>query len=220
MIEIEQQPGRTAKSRLSFTLKCCAILLLLSLSVLVMACGTSNTTTTTANLGEPKVTVTIRFNNNASSVPTVAPYLCGAWTSDTTPAFNPGSKVPVYAHFVHNVNGNPVGVSGANAQATVEWADGYRDTQVATTTSDGLVVFYFTIPNRPGMVNKNNLVTVSFTGPNGETCNVNNQPQPAAYFTLIPAPPTPTPPPFVFPTIPNLHGITPPFSFPPGFNSN
>jgi len=141
--------------------------------------------------------------------------LCGAWTTNTTPAFNPGRKIPVYAHFVHNVHGNPVGVSGANAQATVEWADGYRDTQVATTAGDGLVVFYFTIPDRPDMVNKNNLVVVSFTSPNGETCNVDNQPQPAAYFTLIPAPPAPTPPPDVFPTIPDLQGGTPPFTFPP-----
>src|SRR5260370_16000026 len=142
MTEIEQQ-RQTAGSRLSLCLKCSAILLLLSLSILVVACGASNTTTT-ANLGEPQVTVTIRFSNNASPTPTISSYLCGAWTTNTTPAFNPGRKIPVYAHFVHNVHGNPVGVSGANAQATVEWADGYRDTQVATTAGDGLVVFYFT----------------------------------------------------------------------------
>jgi len=215
MTEIEQQHrGRTTGSHLSLYLKCSAILLLLLLSVLIIACGASNTTTT-ANLGEPQVTVTIRFSNNGSPTPTISPYLCGAWTTNTTPAFNPGRKIPIYAHFVHNVNGNPVGVSGANAQATVEWADGYRDTQVATTAGDGLVVFYFTIPGRPNIVNKNNLVFVSFTGPNGETCNVDNQPQPAAYFTLIPAPPTPTLPPDVFPTIPDLRGGGPPFTLPP-----
>ncbi|HEX3640789.1 MAG TPA: hypothetical protein VHV10_05825 [Ktedonobacteraceae bacterium] len=216
MTETEQQQPTTG-SHLSLYLKCSAILLLLSLSVLVMACGASNTTNT-ADLGNPKVTVTIRFNNNTSPTPTVAPYLCGAWTTNTTPAFNPGRKIPVYAHFVHNVNGNPVGVSGANAQATVEWADGYRDAEVTTTGGDGLAVFYFTVPDRPNMVNKNNLVLVSFTGPNGEACKADNQPQPAAYFTLITAPPTPTPtpPPIVFPTIPDIQGGNPPFL--PPFN--
>jgi hypothetical protein len=191
MMETEQQ--RTTGTRLSIPLKCSAALLLLSLSVLVIACGGASNTPATTNLGAPQVTVTIRFRDNASSIPTVAPYLCGAWITNTTPAFEPGRQIPVYAHFIHNVNGNPVGISRANAQATVEWADGSRDTQGGTTGSDGLAVFYFTIPNRPDMVNKNNLVVVSFTGPNSETCNVDNQPQPAAYFTLIPAPmPTPT----------------------------
>jgi len=70
------------------------------------------------------------------------------------------------------------------------------------------------------MVNKNNLVLVSFTGPNGEACNADNQPQPAAYFTLLtappapPAPPTPTPPPIVFPTIPDVQGGNPPILSP------
>ena len=180
----EQQQQRTTKFHLSLCLKCGAILLLLLLSVLVIACGESNATTT-ADLGDPQVTVTIRFNNNVSSISTVTPYLCGAWITNTTPDFKPGDKIPVYAHFIHNVNGNPVGVNGASAQASIEWADGYRDSEVATTGSDGLAVFYFTIPNRSDMVDKNNLVMVSFTGPNGQTCNADNQPQPAAFFTLI-----------------------------------
>lgn len=218
MMETEEQ-RRVSGPRSSLFLKSSAMLLLVLLSVLVIACGTSNTTTT-RDLAAPQVTVTIRFNTDTSPVPTVAPYLCGAWTTNTTPAFNPGREVPVYAHFIHNVNGNPVGISGANAQATVEWADGYRDTEAATTGDDGLVVFYFAIPNRPDMVNKNNLVFVSFTGSNGETCKVDNQPQPAAYFTLIPAPrPTPTPQPTIIPTIPSIQDIIPPIiNFPPGFN--
>jgi hypothetical protein len=204
--------------------KCSAVFLLLLLSVLLIACGSAGTPSA-ANLGEPQATVTIRFTNNASPTPTVAPYLCGAWITDTTPPFNPGSKIPVYAHFIHLVNGNPVGISGANAQGTVEWADGSSATEVDTTDSDGLAVFYFTIPNQPDMVNRNNLVMVKFTGPNGQTCNVNNQPQPAAYFTLLPAPPTPTPPPDIFPTIPGINlggggghrggGGGPIISFPP-----
>jgi hypothetical protein len=184
-METEQQQRRT-RTGLSLPIRCSAVLLLLTLSILVIACGTSKTTGT-MDLGAPQVTVTVRFNNT-TPVPTVAPYLCGAWITNTTPSFEPGHQIPVYAHFIHNVNGNPVGVNRANAQATVEWADGSKNTEAATTGSDGLAVFYFTIPNQPNMVNKNNLVVVSFTGPNGETCNVDNQPQPAAYFTLIPAP--------------------------------
>src|SRR6266852_1441484 len=213
-MEIEQQ--RAAASHLPFYLKCGAIFLLLSLSVLVIACGASNTTT---DVKGPQATATIRFNDNLSSLGTVLPYMCGAWTSDTTPGFNAGSEIAVYAHFVHNVNGNPVGVGGASAQASVEWADGYRDSQAGTTTSDGLVVFYFTIPNRPDIVGKNNLVTISFTGPNGQTCNVDNQSQPGAFFTLIIASPTPTvtPPAATAESTQPVTSpiITPPFFVPP-----
>ena len=223
MAETEEQQQPIESCHLPLHFKYSAVSLLLLLSVLLIACGSAGTPST-ANLGEPRVTATIQFTNNASPMPTVAPYLCGAWITNTTLPFNPGRKIPVYAHLVHIVNGNPVGVSGANAQGTVEWADGNSATEVETTGSDGLVVFYFTIPNQPDMVNRINLVVVSFTGPNGQTCNVNNQPQPAAYFTLIPAPPTHTPPPVIFPTIPGIDlgggnrggGNSPPVvSFPP-----
>lgn len=216
MIETEQQRRITRSHLPLLYLKWSALLLLIALSVLLIACGSSNTTST-SDLGSPQVTVTIHFTNNPSPTPTIAPYLCGAWTPNTTPAFNPGRTIPIYAHFIHSVNGNPVGMSGANAQATVEWADGTSDTLAATTGDDGLVVFYFTIPNRPSIVNKNNLVVVSFTDSNGKTCNVDNQPQPAAYFTLIPAPPNPTSsqPSIVLPTIPDFQGGNPPFTFPP-----
>jgi hypothetical protein len=183
LMEAAKEQQLVTTSHLSLCLKCNTIFSLLVFSVILAACDTGSTTTT--NLGEPQVTVTIHFNNNVSLVPTVAPYLCGAWITNTTPAFKPGDKIPVYAHFIHLVHGNPIGVGGASAQANVEWADGDSNRESAMTTTDGLAVFYFTIPNRPNMVNRNNLVTVSFTGPNGETCNVDNQPQPGAFFTLI-----------------------------------
>jgi len=215
-MKIEKQRRQITAFHLPFYLKCGAILLLLSLSFLVIACGASNTATT-ADPNGPQVTVTINFNSNLSSIGTAAPYLCGAWTNETTPSFNPGNAIPVYGHFVHNVNGNPVGVSGASAQARVEWADGSGDSQAGTTTSDGLVVFYFTIPNRPDMVGKNNLVTISFTGPNGETCSVDNQSQPAAFFTLIVATPAATATPSAVPTPQNILDITPPAVASPSF---
>lgn len=221
MIKLGKHHQPTMTSRLPFYLKSGAVLLLLSLSFLLIACGTGNTTTT-ANLNSPPVTVTIRFNNNLSSPETVRSYLCGAWTHDTTPGFSPGSEIPIYAHFVHNVNGNPVGVNGASAQASVQWADGSRDNQAGTTTGDGLVVFYFTIPNRPDMIGKNNLVIVSFTAPSGQTCNIDNQSQPAAFFTLIGVSPTPTATPSVMPqstrSILPLD-ITPPAFLSPGRNN-
>jgi hypothetical protein len=197
-MKTEEHQQRTIKFHVSLCLKSVAVLLLLLLSLLVIACGENNANPT-PDLGNPQITVTIHFSNNMSSIPTVAPYLCGAWITNTTPAFRPGNKIPVYAHFIHDVNGNPVGVTGASAQASVEWADGYRDSEVAITESDGLAVFYFTIPNRSDMVNRNNLVVVSFTGPNGEICNVDNQLQPAAYFTLIKGTSTPKPSPSASP---------------------
>lgn len=219
MMQTEKQLQRISVCCQSLYLKFGAVCLLLSLSVLVIACGAGDTTTK-ANPNGPQVTVTINFNNNLSSVGTVSPYLCGAWVTNSTPGLNAGSKIPVYARFIHNENGNPVGVSGASASASVEWADGGRDSQGATTTSDGLAVFYFTIPDRPDMVGKNNLVTVSFSGPNGQTCHVDNQPQPAAFFTFVAASPTPTATPSTMPTVQNTQiitplGITPPVLFPP-----
>ncbi len=183
-MEAAEEQQQVTTSHLSLYLKCGTSFLLLLCSAVIVACGTGGSTTMT-NLGEPQITVTIRMNNNTSLIPTVAPYLCGAWVTNTTPAFKPGNKIPVYAHFIHIVNGNPVGVGGTSAQASVEWADGSSNSESEVTTTDGLAVFYFTIPNQPNMVNRNNLVTVSFTGPNGETCNVDNQSQPAAFFTLI-----------------------------------
>src|SRR5690242_10089918 len=105
-MEIEK---RQKQRRASLYLRCGAIFLLLLLSVLVIACGT-NTTATQTDLAGPQVTVTIRFGSNAPPQSTVAPYLCGAWITNTTPGFTPGNEIPVYAHFEHNVNGNPVGI--------------------------------------------------------------------------------------------------------------
>jgi hypothetical protein len=82
-----------------------------------------------------------------------------------------------------------------------------------------LVVFYFVIPNRPDMVGKNNLVTVSFTAPNGQTCNIDNQPQPAAFFTFIGVSPTPTPTPSAMPTKQSIRGLIPSDITPPAFLS-
>jgi hypothetical protein len=178
-------------TRLSLTIKCAALLMLFLLSVLVVACSSGGANTSNANLGNPPVTVTINLgNNNLSPTPTLSPYWCGAWATNTSPAFNATSEVGVYAKFVQNNNGNPAGIGGATAQATVMWPDGTAQTLPPTTTTpDGLAVFF--VPARGDAVNKITYITVTFTQPNGGPgCTVGIDR--AAYFTLIATSPTPT----------------------------
>ncbi len=182
--------GLKGRASLSLYLKCGAILLLFALSVLIVACSSSAPTDT--SLGDPTVTVTINLNqSNSSPTPPLPPYTCGAWVTNTTPAYNTTSVVEVYAKFIHNdANDNPVGVGGASATATVLWPDGSTSTVTATTTSDGLAVFPVAISSKADAINKVVLVTVTFTSPDGHSCTVNqNQ---AAYFTLVIVSPTAT----------------------------
>ena len=195
----KQRNMRTA-SHFSLYLKCGAIFLLLLLSVIIVACSATGTDTATTNLGAPPVTVTIQFNNDLTTtpLPNQPAYLCGAWITNTSPAFTPGSTIPVYAKFVHLVNGNPQGVAGASAQATLYLADAApRGLQPTTTGSDGLAVFSFQLPNSPNIANRNNLVTVSFTAPDGTSCKVDQDR--AAFFTPM----------LVTPTVTGTPGATP-----------
>ena len=177
----------------SLYLKSGAIFLLLLMSFTIVACSTTGSDTSTANLGAPPVTVTIQFNKNLTTtpLPTQPAYLCGAWITNTSPAFAPGSTIPVYAKFVRLVNGNPQGVAGASSQATLYLADGTtRALQSTTTGSDGLAAFSFQLPNSPNIANRNNLVTVSFTAADGASCKVDQDR--AAYFTPMLVTPTVT----------------------------
>jgi hypothetical protein len=180
---------------ISLYLKYGVILALLIISVAVEACSSTSSTaspdTATTNLGAPPVTVTIQFNNGLTALPTQPPYVCGAWITDTTPAFIPGNTIPVYAYFKHLINGNPQGVGGATAQATLYLANGNVTSLPATTTGpDGLAVFSFKLPNDPNIANRNNLVTVNFTSADGTACTVDqNQ---AAFFTPLIVTQTPT----------------------------
>ena len=187
----EQRNTQTV-AHFSLYLKCVAIFLLLLMSFIVVACSTGSDTTT-ANLGAPPVTVTIRFDNDltTTALPTQPAYLCGAWITNTSPGFSPGSTIPVYAKFIHLVNGNPQGVAGASAQATLLLADAApRALQATVTGSDGLAVFSFQLPNDPNIANHENLVTVSFTAPDGSACRVDQDR--AAYFSPVLVSPTAT----------------------------
>ena len=187
-----QQSNTQTASHFSLYLKCGAIFLLLLTSFIVVACSTGSDTATT-NLGAPPATVTIQFNNDLTTtpLPTQPPYLCGAWITNTSPAFVPGSTIPVYAKFIHLVNGNPQGVAGAAAQATLYLTGAApKALQPTTTQADGLAVFSFQLPNDPNIASHNNLVTVSFTGRDGSSCKVDQDR--AAYFTPTLVSPTAT----------------------------
>jgi hypothetical protein len=199
-MEPSEQRNTQIAPHFSLYLKCGAIFLLLLMNFIIVACSTGSDTATT-NLGAPPVTVTIRFNNDLTTtpLPTQPDYLCGAWITNTSPAFTPGSTIPVYAKFVHLVNGNPQGVPGASAQATLFLADAApRSLQPTTTGSDGLAVFSFQLPNSPNIANRNNLVTVSFTAPDGAACKVDQDR--AAFFTPMLVTPTVTATPGATPT--------------------
>jgi hypothetical protein len=184
---LKQERGITP---LSFYLKCCSIFGLFVLSVIIVACGSN---ATNADIGQPPVTVTINLNgSNSSPTPPLPAYACSAWVTNTTPGIYT-SVVPVYAKFVQNVNGNPVGVGGASAQADVLWADGTSTIVDTNTTSDGLAVFSVSIVNRGADLDKFTMIDVTFSAPGIPTCTDSGNR--AAFFTLIVASPPPTTPP-------------------------
>lgn len=191
------------RKHFALSLKCGSVLFLLAMSVLVVACGANNTAQVP---GAPPVTVTINLNQSFSSpTPPLAPYACGAWATQTTPAYYPNSFVGVYAKFVQNVDGNPVGMPNAQAQATIYWPNGTATTMNATTKNDGLAVFQ--VPLQQMAVGHVVRVAVVFTSSDGQhTCTIKDDQ--SAYFTAIlsspTAQPSPTPtsgPPNPFPSV-------------------
>ena len=177
---------KTNTSSSALYLKCAAIFLLFLLSVLIVACGSTATDTT---LGQPVVTVTINLDqSNGSPTPPLPDYTCSAWATNTSPGINT-STIGIYAKFVHNVDGNPEGVSPATGTATVLWPDGNNVTVTAHTTSDGLAVFSVSTANRSADINKIVLVTVNFQSPIAPACVVTADR--AAFFTLAIATGTP-----------------------------
>lgn len=189
---------RTTRSWLAFYGKCGAIVVLFLFSILMVACG-GGANATQATLSDPPVTVTIDLGKqNGSPPPASKDYWCGAWAINTTPPLNAATQVGIYAKFTHNVNGNPEGVGGASAFATVTWPDGrtqgVQANNNAATTSDGLATF--TIPTAdlpPSYANRLTLVTVTFAKQGTPGCVVNAGR--SAFFTLVVVSPTATPTP-------------------------
>lgn len=185
---MSSQSWKLFRGRLVLLLKFGSVLLLFLVSVLIVACGG---TSSTAGLGSPPVTLTINLNRTfASPTPTMPPYTCAAWATQSSPAYYQSSVVQVYAKYVQNVNGNPVGMNGAHAQATVLWPAGAPTTFTVDTLSDGLAVFQ--VPLQPSAVGHETLVEVSFTSQDGQhNCTVSGSQD--AFFVAIYASPTASP---------------------------
>lgn len=180
---MQSQAGKK-RTTLFLLAKCAGILLFFGLAVIVVACGSD---TSQVAPGTPVATLTIVFGqSNASPTPPLAPYYCGGWATDTTPAYSSNSVINVYGKFTQTVEGNPVGVGGASAVATVLWPDGSQETEKTTTTSDGLAVFAVAL--QASAINHVVLVQMSFTAPNGTTCNLTSP----AFFTALVVSPTAT----------------------------
>jgi hypothetical protein len=183
-VQLYTQKSWRSHPRYSLFAKAGAILMLFVLSVVVVACG-ANANTTAVNLNGPVVTVTINMNNNhVSPTPTLSPMWCGAWASQSTFSFNDGdTKVTVYGKFVQNDKGNPIGVDGATATATVYWPGGATASYTSTTTHDGLATFEIPTDNQDNAINKVTLVLVSFSKEGVGNCAVAQDR--AAFFTLV-----------------------------------
>jgi len=169
---------------LNLIIKCSAISFLFLISILIVACSANGSSQ--VDPGTPIATVTIKLGQDIGSpTPPLKGYYCGGWATDTSPPFSSISTVSVYGKFTQIVDGNPVGVGGASAIATVQWPDGTTDTQAATTTSDGLAVFPVLI--KASAINKLVTINIQFTSTQNVQCTIPS----AAYFTAILVSPTP-----------------------------
>jgi hypothetical protein len=165
-------------SLFNLLIKCTAIFSLFSTSILIVACSTNGTGQ--LNLGTPAVTVTINLGQDIDSpTPTLSPYYCGGWATNTSPVFSSTGTVSIFGKFTQIVDGNPVGIGGATATATIQWPDGTSDTMATTTTSDGLAVF--PVPIKPSAINKLVTISIVFTKTGIQQCRIPS----AAYFTAI-----------------------------------
>ncbi len=184
---MRSQSWNVFRGRLVLLLKFGSVLMLFLVSVLVVACGG---TSSTAGLGSPPVTLTINLNQTfGSPTPTLPPYSCAAWATQSSPAYYQNASVMVYAKYVQNVNGNPAGML-AHAVATVLWPAGAPTVFSVDTTKDGLAVFQ--VPLQPSAVGKETLVEINFTSSDGQhTCNVTGTQD--AFFVAVVASPTASP---------------------------
>ena len=166
-------------------IKCIAISSLFFISFLVIACSNNSAQ---LNPGTPVVTVTINLGQSIGSpTPTLSPYYCGGWATDTSPAYTSTGTISIFGKFTKIVDGNPVGIGGASATATISWPDGTFDTQTTTTTSDGLAVFPVAI--KPSAINKLVTINIAFSSTSPQaTCSTKSP----AYFTAILVSPTAT----------------------------
>jgi hypothetical protein len=180
---MESQAARYKGIHLSLLRKYTIFIPLFLLSMFFAACGTPTQAATTTPA--PTTTIHLQTQGGSSSSPFPG-YTCGAWATNTTPAYN-NQPIAIYAKYTQNVDGNPQGVAAATATATLYWGDGAVDALAQTTTADGLAVFNFPDTGRAGAINKSSLVTVSFVKAGTPGCVVDRDR--AAFFTLTPGNP-------------------------------
>ncbi len=141
----------------------------LPLVFLLGACGS-----VTVDQAAPQQTVTISktFQSQLPPLPTVPPYVCGAWSSNNAP--NPYATISIYARLTKNI----AGVSGAQATAIVHFQGG--DTTLdahPVSDSGGYVTFTLSLQGRQP-VNIPATVDVIFTNFPGGTLHCSQ-----AFFT-------------------------------------
>lgn len=114
-------------------------IMLACIALLFAACGP------TANQMAPQQTVTVNpgFQSQISPLPTAAPYLCGAWTSNNAPG--PYATIQIYARLTRTI----AGVAGATATAVVHFQNGDQELDAhPTSDSGGYVTFTLSLQGR------------------------------------------------------------------------
>src|SRR5947209_10071519 len=97
------------KTLLNLIFKCSAISFLFFICILIAACSSNGASQ--LNPGTPVVTVTIKLGQDTGSpTPSLSPYYCGGWATDTSPSFTSTSIVSVFGKFTQIVDGNPIGI--------------------------------------------------------------------------------------------------------------
>ena len=118
---------------LTFVASCSAVLLMLT------ACGA------TAGQVGPQQTVTVSsgFQSQASPIPAIPAYLCGAWSSNNAPG--PNSTIVIFARITKNL----AGVNGATATAVVHFQSGDQQLdQQPASDNGGYVSFKLALQGR------------------------------------------------------------------------
>jgi hypothetical protein len=177
------------RSFVSLSFKYGFIFVLVTLSIALVACGANssgNSITAAGATPTPKATATmININdaNQLSPTPTLPAQWCGLWMTDESPIYSSGGNIPIYAKFVSQQEGNPVGIGNATVYITVQWGDLTTNTFTPPLTSaSGLTTFNIPMSGHSGAINKLSLVTATFSA-GGVTCSVGTDR--AASFALI-----------------------------------
>jgi hypothetical protein len=134
---IKQTVSFGMHTKCSFALKLCSFCTVLLL--MLVACGA-----TPAQV-DPQQTVTVSggFQSQASPIPTIPTYRCGAWSSNNAPG--PNSTITIYAKITKDL----AGVSGATATAVVHFEGGDQELdQHPASDNGGYVTFTLNLQGR------------------------------------------------------------------------